>query len=81
MSKSKYTWLWIAWIVAFLIIEGLAIFNKQAGDTLSEKVWEVGKIKVGRATWKTWAFRAGLGGLFVWLVPHFFGWELFGWAP
>jgi len=35
-----WSWLWIAWIGAFLIIEGIALFRKQRNDTLSEKTWK-----------------------------------------
>lgn len=34
------TWYWIAWFVlGFCVPEGVALFNKTKGDTLSETVW------------------------------------------
>lgn len=32
-------WFWIAWLAAFAIREGWALFNKTPGDTFSEFVW------------------------------------------
>jgi hypothetical protein len=31
--------LWLVWIVYFLVVEGIALFNSKGGDTLSEHVW------------------------------------------
>ncbi|QAX95456.1 hypothetical protein SEA_BARTHOLOMEWSD_5 [Streptomyces phage BartholomewSD] len=39
-SVSGWTWAWIAWLGAFVAIEGKALFNKTKGDTLSEHVWK-----------------------------------------
>lgn len=36
---SGWTWLWLGWGLYFVIVEGLALFNKRGGDTLSEHVW------------------------------------------
>jgi hypothetical protein len=36
---SGYTIAWLAWLGAFGVIEGKALFNKTPGDTLSEHVW------------------------------------------
>jgi hypothetical protein len=38
-AVSGFTWLWIAWGLAFVVIEGVALFNSSRGDTLSEHVW------------------------------------------
>lgn len=35
---SVWTWLWIAWGVAFLAIEIPAAVNRRKGDTLSEEI-------------------------------------------
>lgn len=35
-----FTIAWILWIAAFLVIEGIALFRKEKGDTLSEHVWK-----------------------------------------
>ena len=40
--KRKYLIAWVLWIVAFIIIETLALLNREPnGDTLSEFVWQV----------------------------------------
>lgn len=31
--------LWIGWGLAFVVIEGIALFNSSRGDTLSEHAW------------------------------------------
>jgi hypothetical protein len=40
---------WIVWAVAFLVIEGIALFNSTWGDTLSEHVWAFLGVRGGRA--------------------------------
>lgn len=30
---------WLSWGAMFLVAEGIALFNKTSGDTLSETVW------------------------------------------
>lgn len=30
---------WGAWILYFIVVEGIALFNSKGGDTLSEHVW------------------------------------------
>lgn len=37
---SGWTWAWLAWLGAFVAIEGPALANKTSGDTLSEHVWK-----------------------------------------
>jgi hypothetical protein len=37
---SGFTAAWIIWGIYFLAVEGIALFNKQKGDTLSEHVWK-----------------------------------------
>lgn len=70
--NSKYTWLWALWIAAFGVIEYAALKDKAEGDTLSEHVRKlIGTNTPGR-NWENWIFRAGLLGLFAWLIPHFF---------
>jgi hypothetical protein len=32
---------WAAWAGAFVVIEGIALYRKQPGDTLSEQVWRI----------------------------------------
>jgi len=55
--------LWVAWLVVFLVIEGLAIFNRTDDDTLSEFVWDF--ITINPIGW------AGIAILLVWLISHF----------
>jgi hypothetical protein len=31
--------LWLGWIIYFLVVEAIALFNSRGGDTLSEHVW------------------------------------------
>ena len=77
MSKKWFTVAWIGWIVAFVVVEAVALFNKQKGDTLSEHVWkwfgvpdENSKVK------KAFTFgRFFLGAFLLWLAGHLtFGW-------
>ncbi|MCX5236225.1 hypothetical protein OG824_13550 [Streptomyces prunicolor] len=32
---------WAAWAGAFVVIEGIALYRNQPGDTLSEQVWRI----------------------------------------
>lgn len=36
---SWFTLAWILWALAFCVIEGVALVNRQRGDTLSEHMW------------------------------------------
>lgn len=58
-----FTWSWVAWLAAFGVIEGIALFNKRKGDTLSEHVWK----------WfpKNTARGLGLFAFMAWLFMHF----------
>lgn len=74
---SVFTWLWIGWGLAFAVIEGVALANSRAGDTLSEHVWAWLGVRRGRA-WPErtprWTLRVArsvvLSGL-LWLALHF----------
>ena len=75
---SIWTALWITWIAAFVIIEGIALARKDLNDTLSEHVWKWFRIRDPRPTGLTWLLRVPLfiGG--VWLTGHLaFGWWTF----
>ncbi len=73
----KYTLGWILWIVGFGVLEYKALKDKREGDTLSEHVYKVIGTKAVKKSWVNWVFRIGLGGLFAWLIPHFFtGWNI-----
>ena len=70
-----YTLLWLLWIGAFFGIEGPALFNKQAGDTLSEHVWQWFSIKYKGPAWKLRRFV--LLSFLAWLSAHFLTGGLF----
>jgi len=58
------TLLWGLWIIAFFFIEGYAIFTNKY-DTLSEKIWRVGK--------KHWSLRVLTVIITIWVVFHLSG--------
>ena len=72
-----YSYLWIAWILAFCVIEFFALTNGVPGDTLSEQIWKL----IGTGSERSgmnWFFRVGLAAGLAWVIPHFFtGWEWF----
>lgn len=64
---SLFTWLWVAWGVAFAVIEAVAIFNDKKDDTLSEhfRLWFSTHTRLGRTVWLV------ISGLFfAWFVVH-----------
>lgn len=69
-----FTVLWLIWLGIFIIIEGLALADRDEGDTLSEHVWKWFAIK-GKGKWVTLR-RLALVTLMVWLTIHFLtgGW-------
>lgn len=70
---DTYTWLWIAWMAAFGVIEGSALINKKRGDTLSEHTWRWFHVKGDGKRWTAgrFALTAGL----LWLTGHLaMGW-------
>lgn len=48
-----YSCLWLAWLAAFAVIEGLALHNDMPGDTLSEhtRKWFRVDTHIGRTVW------------------------------
>lgn len=66
---SGWTLLWLGWLVAFALIEGFALANCKAGDTLSEQVWAWASIKDKGAFWRL--RRLALVTLLAWLSLHF----------
>ena len=64
---SYWTWMWIAWGAAFALIEGTALFNDKADDTLSEhiRLWFRTDTKIGRSIWVSMS-----GVLMAWFVVH-----------
>jgi hypothetical protein len=70
---SGWTWAWIAWLAAFVAIEGKALFNKTKGDTLSEHVWKwfaTSKLDNKPTGWVRLR-RIGLLAFMAWLSVHF----------
>lgn len=35
----KFTLIWVGLLLAALVLEGVALFNRERGDTLSEHLW------------------------------------------
>lgn len=68
--NDTYTWLWVAWLLAFIGIEGAALINKDKGDTLSEHVWKWFSVKEQSSGKRTFRMVA-LGGFLAWLATHF----------
>ncbi|AFV51323.1 hypothetical protein FDG66_gp03 [Streptomyces phage phiCAM] len=67
-----FTAAWVAWIAAFAVIEGVALYRKQPGDTLSEHIWAWFHTAKGQQKTKTTqARRAVLVMFLAWLVVHF----------
>jgi hypothetical protein len=60
---------WVWWIPFgfFLVFEGIALFNDKRGDTLSENVWRVFKVRERKGWhWLRWV----LAIFMVWLTVH-----------
>lgn len=68
--NETYTWLWIAWLLAFIGIEAAALINKDKGDTISEHVWKWFSVKEGSSAKRNFRMVC-LGGFLGWLVAHF----------
>lgn len=66
VKSNPWTAYWVAWILAFIIPEFIALAKPGKGDTLSEQVWMLydnstfGKF----ATWM-------LSALLIWSIVHF----------
>lgn len=69
-----FTIAWLLWGLAFLVIEGVALFNAKRDDTLSEHVWRWFSIRKRSKGWQ--ARRFALVAFLAWLVLHFLtgGW-------
>jgi len=66
-----FKFFWIAWLLAFAIVEFIAIKREAGGDTFSEFVWWIiGTGEDQREVWR-WVARAFVLGLLLWLIPHF----------
>lgn len=64
---SIWTVLWLLWVAAFAVIEGIAVANDKADDTLSEhfRRWFRTDTKKGRSVWLI-----ASGVFFAWFVVH-----------
>lgn len=40
-EQSLFTMLWVAWLVSFAVIEGIALYRRRTSLTLSGHVWRV----------------------------------------
>jgi len=68
--NETYTWLWVAWLLAFIGIEAAALINKDKGDTLSEHVWKWFSVKEQSSVKRNFRMVC-LGGFLLWLATHF----------
>lgn len=60
------TWLWVAWLGLFVILEGYALWTDKRGDTLSETTWRWFRIHT-----PGWHIRRIiLAGFLGWLLIH-----------
>jgi hypothetical protein len=71
---DAFTIAWLVWLVAFAVIEGLAIAREEPGGTLSEKVWGWFSIRGKTKGYRTRRFI--LLAFLAWLTLHFLtgGW-------
>lgn len=68
---SGFTVAWLLWLAMFLVVEGIALFNKEKGDTLSEHIWKWFSVKDKGKGWL--ARRFVLAAFLVWLLLHMLG--------
>ncbi len=72
MAPAWFTYGWYLWWVLFVILEGLALFNREDGDTLSEHIRKWFRVKDPRPTAFTWVMRSILMVTLLWFITHFF---------
>lgn len=65
MPVNAFTWLWALWIAFFLVVEGVAVFNERANDTLSSHIWYLIKAQ-------PYFVGIPLMLLLLWLIKHFY---------
>ena len=73
MPDWLFTASWIVMGVWFLIWEGIAIFRKKRGDTLSEHIWAWFSLEGPKKNLKPWQgwMRFGFLAFWAWLTFHF----------
>ncbi len=64
--RRGFTAAWLAWLLAFVVVEAVAVVSKAKGDTLSEHVYVWFGVKAAPPSWLRWPLRVGL----VWLAVH-----------
>jgi len=69
LFRNKYEAGWVAWLLGFVALEGLAVANKDDEDTLSETVWRWFSINHEGKHYRIRRF--GLLTLITWLFWHF----------
>lgn len=67
MNRNVFRAGWVVWGLLFVGWEGLALFNGQEGDTLSETVWSWFDVDAHAWTYKRYALVAFM----IWLSAHF----------
>lgn len=69
-----FTYLWLGWLIAFMVIEAVALWKVGTQATLSAHVWRWGSVRVKGKAWR-WR-RLLLLAFMVWLLVHFItgGW-------
>lgn len=61
--KRPWFWFWMVWLGIFIVAEGVAIFDQDRGDTLSESVWFLQR--------GFWPLTVMLAVLLLFLIVHF----------
>ena len=65
--NRRYTTLWIIWLAAFAVLEGAALLDPGAGDTLTETIRQwLALSRPGQ-----WVGRTLLAVFLAWLCHHF----------
>lgn len=72
MPPDIFKWLWVGWLLAFGVIEFVAIRNGTPNDTFSEFAWWLLGSGNADREWFRWLARGLVGVLLLWLIPHFF---------
>jgi hypothetical protein len=63
--RRRFSLAWLVWLASFAVLEGIALWRPEPGDTLSEHVFAF--LDGGPARYVL------LGGFLSWLVLHFMG--------